>query len=39
MFFYAFDVISFLKKLVKNDAKVVYRRGSWVVLHKESGNL
>jgi hypothetical protein len=39
MVFYVFDVISFLKKLVKNDTKVVCRRGSWVVLTKESGNL
>lgn len=39
MIFYAFDVISFLKKLVKNDTEVVCRRGSWVVLTKGSGNL
>lgn len=38
MFFYVSSVISFLKKCMENDAKIVFRRGSWVVLTKESGN-
>ena len=35
-----FYIVSFLKKLVKNDTRVIiFRRGSWVVLSKESGNI